>query len=194
MSTHPTGKIFFFSGPSGVGKGTLIRALKERHPDWVFPPSCTTRAPRPGEKEGETYFFVSKESFQKKKEAGEFLEWAEVHEGNLYGTLKAPLLDPVKNGKIVIREFDVQGFASAREKLDRAVYESFFIRPDKGVEQLIDRIHRRAPMSDEELHRRIISMKREFEYAHLYDHQIYSVENKIPEMIEAVEEVIKNRS
>lgn len=194
MSIQHRGKIFFFSGPSGVGKGTLIQALRERHSDWVFPPSCTTRDPRPGEVEGETYFFISKEEFQQKKEAGAFLEWAEVHGGNWYGTLRAPLLDSIKEGKTVIREFDVQGFAAAREKLDRGDYESFFIRPDKGIDQLIDRIHRRAPMSEEELSRRIVSMKKEFEYAHMYDHQIYSIENKIPEMIEAVEGIIRERS
>ena len=194
MKKNNHGKIFFFSGPSGVGKGTLIQALREKHPDWVFPPSCTTRDPRPGEIEGETYYFISKEEFQQKKEAGEFLEWAEVHGGNWYGTLKSLLLEPIKKGKVVIREFDVQGFEAARERLDREDYESFFIRPDKGVEQLIARIHKRAPMSDEELKRRIVSMEKEFEYAHMYDHQIYSVENKIPEMIEEVEGIIEMRS
>ncbi len=186
------GKIFFISGPSGVGKGTLINALRQRHKDWVFPPSCTTRKPRTGEIDGVTYFFISREKFREKIAAGDFLEYAEVHQGNLYGTLREKLLTPIHQGKIVIREFDVQGFDQARQKLDREDYVSIFLKTEGGIEELVKRIMKRAPMSEEELQRRIKSMENEFAHASLYDYTVFSRENKIEEMVTEVEEIIKN--
>jgi guanylate kinase len=191
-SCEKKGKIFFISGPSGVGKGTLISALRKRHPDWVFPPSCTTRSPREGEINGKTYFFVSREKFREKIKAGDFLEYAEVHQGNLYGTIKEELLNPAKLGKIVIREFDVQGFDQAREKLNKDDYVSIFLKTEGGARELIKRIHKRAPMSDDELARRLESMESELEHAKLYDYIVFSRENQIEKMIEDVEKIIKN--
>ena len=185
------GKIFFISGPSGVGKGTLINELKKAHPEYVFPPSCTTRKPRPGEIDGETYYFISKQEFQKKIENDEFLEYAEVHGGNFYGTLKKPLLDPIHKGKIVIREFDVQGFVQAKERLPRKYYESVFLVPAETTEELIRRIRNRAPISDEEIKRRLESMKKEMELSYIYDHKIISVGGKIHEMTEEMENFFK---
>ncbi len=184
------GKIVFISGPSGVGKGTLIDALRSKYPEFFFPPSCTTRDPRPGEVEGKTYYFISRAEFEKKIEAGEFLEHAEVHGGNLYGTLKKPLLDGVENGKVIIREFDVQGFAQARKELPRDYYTSIFLQPAESVEDLIDRIRKRAPISDEEVEKRVESMKKELEYAKYYDHTIISVEGEIEKLVADAEEVI----
>ena len=188
------GKIFFISGPSGVGKGTLISALRQRHPNWVFPPSCTTRQPRKGEKDGETYYFISRKKFREKIEAGDFLEYAEVHHGNLYGTLREKLLNPAKNGKIVIREFDVQGFDQARKKLKREDYVSIFLQTEGGIDELIKRITKRSPISEEELSRRLESMKNEFAHAKLYDYIVFSRENKILEMVEEVETIIANNT
>ena len=184
------GKIIFISGPSGVGKGTLIAALRERHPDYSFPPSCTTRLPRPDEIEGVTYCFVSREDFEKKIEDGEFLEYAQVHGGNFYGTLKAPLLDGVKNGKVVIREFDVQGFERARKLLPREDYVSVFIESAEGIGKLIRRIRARAPISEEELERRVVSMKKEMEHACDYDYVIASHGDDIERLISDAEGVI----
>lgn len=184
------GRIFFFSGPSGVGKGTLISALKERHPDWVFPASFTTREPRPGEKDGETYFFISQEKFREKILNGDFLEYAEVHGGNFYGTDKQKLLEPLKEGKTVIREFDVQGFEAARKKLDRKDYFSIFVKPGGGIDELVQRIKDRAPISDQELQKRINSMEREFALSDIYDEFVYSHDGEILKMIETTEDII----
>ncbi len=185
------GKIFFISGPSGVGKGTLINELKEKHSDWVFPPSCTTRDPRPGEIEGETYFFVSKKEFKEKIKAGEFLEYAIVHGGHMYGTLKKRLLAPIQNGKIVIREFDVQGFEQAKEILDSESFSSIFLRPAEPVEALVERIKKRAPISEDEVTHRIKSMKKELKKAEIYDYYIFSEEGKIKKLVNDAEEIIK---
>lgn len=188
--TQKRGKIFFISGPSGVGKGTLIDALRNRHPELIFPPSCTTRDPRPGEKEGETYYFISKEEFEAKIEAGDFLEYAVVHGGNFYGTLKEPLLKPIEEGKNVIREFDVQGFAQARERLDRNDFVSIFLQPAEDVETLVERIRARAPISDEEVAKRVTSMQKELDMAHIYDHQIISRAGQIEALIQDAETII----
>ncbi len=186
------GKIFFISGPSGVGKGTLINGLKIRHSDWAFPPSCTTRKPRPGEVDGETYFYISKKEFKQKIKEDEFLEWAEVHGGNFYGTMKKPILDAVKRGEIVIREFDIQGFLAAREKLPRELFSSIFIVTDCTVDQLIARIKDRAPISKEEIEKRKESMKREMETAKFYDFELLSVTGEIEKMIDDAEEIIRD--
>jgi len=188
------GKIFFISGPSGVGKGTLINALRENHTEFEFPPSCTTRDPRPGEINGKTYFFITKDEFEQKIKNNEFLEYACVHGKNFYGTLKAPLLDPIKNGKIVIREFDVQGFEQARERLPKETFVSIFLKPAESVAQLVERIKERAPISDEDLQERIISMENELKKSEIYDYIIISEEGKIEKLITDTEKIIKEES
>lgn len=188
--TQQQGKIFFISGPSGAGKGTLITELKKRHPEFVFPPSCTTRNPRPGEKEGETYFFISLEEFEQKIKEGAFLEYACVHSNNFYGTLKDALLNPLKEGKTVIREFDVQGFEQARETLPREAFTSIFLKPAEGVESLIDRIRARAPISDEDVKKRVSSMKKELEKSDIYDHVIVSRFGEIDRLVSEAEAII----
>jgi guanylate kinase len=188
------GKIFFISGPSGVGKGTLINALRENHTEFEFPPSCTTRDPRPGEINGKTYFFITKDEFEQKIKNSEFLEYACVHGKNFYGTLKAPLLDPIKNGKIVIREFDVQGFEQARERLPKETFVSIFLKPAESVAQLVERIKERAPISDEDLQERIISMENELKKSEIYDYIIISEEGKIEKLITDTEKIIKEES
>lgn len=185
------GKIFFFSGPSGVGKGTLINMLREKHPEWEFPPSCTTRSPRPGEVEGETYFFVTQEEFSTRIEAGEFLEWAEVHGGNRYGTLRHKLVDPISEGKVVIREFDVQGYLQARERLPREDFVSIFVAPEHGEQELIERILKRAPMPKEEIERRMVSTRKELAQSGEYDHVIISRENKLDVLLADAESIIE---
>lgn len=184
------GKIIFFSGPSGVGKGTIINALRAKYPDWAFPPSCTTRAPRPGEIDGETYYFISEAEFRAKIAAGDFLEFAEVHGKTLYGTLKEKLIQPKNEGKIVIREFDVQGFTQAREMLEREDYVGIFVNVEGGKEELKTRITERAPIEAAELDARMVSYDQELSKIDLYDHVVYSVHGKIDEMIQEVEDII----
>lgn len=189
-----SGKIFFISGPSAVGKGTLISALKKNNPEFVFPPSCTTRAPRPGEKEGETYFFITQEVFKQKIEAGEFLEYACVHGKHFYGTLKDSLLEPVEEGKTVIREFDVQGFEQAKERLERSLFVSIFLKPAEDIDDLVDRIKKRAPISDEDIAKRVESMKKEIEKAPIYDYVILSERGKIEKLVSDATNIITKNS
>jgi guanylate kinase len=109
-TTNPQrlGSLIVLSGPSGAGKTTVYRAVLERHPEVRFSVSCTTRSPRPGERDGVDYHFLSVPEVQARIAAGEFLEHAEVH-GNLYGTLRAEVEGPIRNGVDVLLDIDVQG-------------------------------------------------------------------------------------
>jgi guanylate kinase len=186
----PRGNIFFFSGPSGVGKGTLINHLRDTRSEFVFPASCTTRSPRPGEIHGETYYFITKEEFEAKIEQGDFLEYAHVHGETYYGTLKAEILEPIKAGKTVIREFDVQGFSQARERLDRQDFVSIFLRPAEDLDTLVRRIKERAPISEDELAKRMTSMEKELALADIYDYQIFSEDKNLDKLFADAEAII----
>ncbi len=188
-----TGMLVLLIGPSGVGKSVILRALKARHPEFVFPRSATTRPQRTAEGK-ELYHFISEDEFTQWLKEGKFLEWAQVHRGGRYGTLLSEILPAIEQGKTVVREVDVQGFESIRT---HALFQAggtyplrtIFILPETE-EQLISHIRRRAPMATEELDRRIASMKRELESAKHTDVQIRNVEGKLEQTIAAVEKAI----
>lgn len=183
------GKLILVLGSSGSGKGTVLEALRAKHPEFIFPVSCTTRPPREGEKNGEVYYFISREEFERRKEAGEFLEWAEVHGEHLYGTLKTEILKPLSEGKIVIREVDVQGLRSIREMIPSSELASIFLTV-KDWETLRQRIVRRGPISEEELAHRHASYLKEKEWEKECTVVIESIEGQIPQVIEQVEAAI----
>ena len=119
-------KVFVITGPSGVGKGTLIRALRERVPELELSVSATTRRARPGETQGVDYHFLSDEEFQRRVEAGEFVEHAE-YSGRRYGTLRSELDRMVAGGHPVVLEIEVQGARQVRDAMPEA--EQIFITP-----------------------------------------------------------------
>ena len=163
------GFLFIISGPSGAGKGTLAKRLAEGLDDVVLSISCTTRQPRPGEIDGEHYFFLSDDAFVKRIEAGDFLECAEVHKKHKYGTPEPFVKENIQAGKVVVLEIDVQGF---REVMDTGVeMVSVFITPS-DTEELKRRILSRAPMDDEELERRMLIANEEFSYLPLFNYFI----------------------
>ncbi|MBI5708913.1 MAG: guanylate kinase [Candidatus Eisenbacteria bacterium] len=123
---EPGGFLLVLSGPSGAGKGTLVDHLVASRRDCVFSISATTRPRRPGEVDGVQYEFVSREEFERRRSAGLFLEWAEVHD-HLYATPARFVDDGVRAGKIVVLDVDVQGGASVRRARTDAV--SAFIYP-----------------------------------------------------------------
>lgn len=184
-----SGKLFLILGPSGSGKGTVLSALRRRHPEFVFPLSCTTRPRRPQEKDGEIYHFISKPEFESKIAAGEFLEYATVHQAHYYGTLKQPILSALDAGKTVIREVDVQGLRSIRELIPPAQLVSIFLTvPD--WETLQRRILKRSDMSLEEMEHRYQSYLTEMTWQAECDHVIQSVEGEVEDLIARVERVI----
>lgn len=187
------GILFIISGPSGVGKGTVIRALKEQYPQFVFPISHTTRAIRPGEKDGEVYHFISEEEFKSGIEKGNFLEWAQVHKKDYYGTLKKPIMDALEAGKVIIREVDVQGFHSIRKVVPKENLVTIFLKAE-SPEKLLERIAKRGKLPEEELRRRMESAQREMKDADLFDYQVWSLENQIPKCVGDVEKIILDRA
>lgn len=135
------------------------------------------------------YYFLTKEDFQKRVEAGEFLEWAVVHHDHLYGTLKKPILDAIAEGKIVIREVDMQGVQSIQKILPRDRVCSIFITT-ASWEILRDRIMRRHKASEEELEKRRQSYLKEMEFSKQCDHLVESREGDLDKLCNEVCEIL----
>jgi guanylate kinase len=143
--------VFVITGPSGVGKGTLIRLLRERVPELALSVSATTRQARPGETQGEHYHFISDEEFDRHVDAGDFVEWAE-YSGSRYGTLREELDRHTSGGRPVVLEIEVQGARQVRETLPDAV--QIFIRPPDD-DALRDRLVGRGTDDPEQVERRL---------------------------------------
>ena len=154
MSTPPIprlGILFILSAPSGAGKSTL-RAGLQKNLDFAYSVSCTTRAPRPGETDGVDYHFLSREAFEQKIAAGEFLEHAHVH-GNYYGTLKSAVLDILRTGGDVLIDIDTQGAAMIRGSDHPEIREALvdiFLMP-ASMEVLRLRLARRGTETPEQI-------------------------------------------
>ena len=116
----PKGALVIISAPSGTGKSTVLRELLQRRKDLRYSVSCTTRAPRPGEKNGRSYHFLGPEEFKRRIQRHEFLEWAMVH-GNYYGTPRRFIDDSIQSGHWILLDIDVQGAAKIRRKIPDAV-------------------------------------------------------------------------
>lgn len=189
------GKLVLLMGPSGVGKSVILKELRNIHAEWHFPRSATTRPMRNGEGD-DLYRFLSNTEFDQLISDGKILEWAQVHEGARYGTLVDEIIPAIDDGKIVIREVDVQGFDSIRRhELFSGQYalQSIFIIPEnKG--QLIAHITKRAPMEQEELIRRLESMEKEMAYAKLCDHTVVNAEGEMEKTVKSMERIITRRS
>ena len=169
MHKGKRGVLFVFSGPSGVGKGTLKAKLFEEFADRIaYSVSATTRGPREGEVDGKDYFFISRQEFERRVKNNEFLEHAEFA-GNCYGTPRAyveKLLDSCMN---VVLEIDVQGALQVMKSMPECV--SVFILPP-SFEELEHRLRGRGTETEEKVRERLETAKRELPYAPQYDYQI----------------------
>ncbi len=181
------------SGPSGVGKGTIINLLKERIKSLVFVLSLTTRAPRPGEKDGEQYHFVSREDFEAKMAAGEFLETAQVHDKDYYGVLKKPVEEALSDGKVVVREVDVQGIANLKKVIPPDQLMTIFIKPE-NLDFLRNHIEKRSELPPEEIQRRLESVEKEMAEAVHFNYQFTNYENRLESCYLDIEGVIFSRA
>jgi len=155
------------SGPSGVGKGTMVKTLIARREDVVESVSCTTRAPREGEVDGKHYFFLSKEEFQRRIAEDDFLEYDE-HFGNYYGTPKSFVRETLKT-KSVIMEIDVVGALNAKKTFPECVL--VMVTPP-SVEELKRRLSGRCSETEEQIENRLARMEYELSYKDQYDHII----------------------
>ncbi len=164
----PVGKLIILTGPSGVGKGTLMRSLLQRHPELHYSVSVTTRSPRPGEVEGKDYYFISRREFEQLVAAGELLEWAEFA-GNCYATPQKAVMNQIRSGKRVMLEIELKGARQIRTSYPSAL--SIFILPP-SISELEKRIRGRAQDSDEAIARRLRHAQEEISAADEFDLQI----------------------
>lgn len=158
MGNHQEiGQLIVITGPSGVGKGTLVRLLLARHQEFYLSVSATTRHPRPGEIDGKDYYFLNKEQFQAMIQAGQFLEWAE-YAGNFYGTPRAQVQEKLQQGKSVLLEIEVLGARQIKQTFPNAL--RLFILPPSESE-LERRLRGRGKDSPEAIARRLQKAKEE---------------------------------
>ena len=174
------GKTFIISGPSGVGKSTVLRTLFEGRDDLYFSVSATTRAPRPTETPDVDYRFIEAETFRQWIGAGEFLEYAE-YVGNFYGTPKRYVDEAMEAGKDVILDIEVQGAAQVHELRPEVV--RIFVAPPSW-EELERRLKARGTDSPEKIQERLLRAKVELESADSYDYFVINdtVENAVQEL------------
>jgi guanylate kinase len=165
------GKLVIVSGPSGVGKGTLLkRVFNESGLPLTMSVSATTRKPRPGEKDGEHYHFIQAEEFEKKRLGGDFLECFEVFgKGVWYGTLRQNVESGLAGGHWVVLEIDVKGAKAVKEKFPDAVL--MFIEP-KSIEVLKDRLQGRGTETEEAMQRRLATALDELKHAGEFEYRI----------------------
>jgi len=162
LSSPSPGKLFIVSGPSGAGKSSLCAALLKLLPNLKLSISCTTRAPRPGEENGREYFFLAREAFESQRDAGAFLEWANVH-GNMYGTRQQDVEAMLAAGFDVLLEIDWQGAAQVAARMPEAV--RVFILPP-SVEELRRRLTGRGQDDAAVIERRVAAAEAEMAHAH----------------------------
>ncbi len=162
------GELIVLTGPSGVGKGTLLRSLLQRHPEFFLSISMTTRSPRPGEIDGLHYYFVDRPQFERMVAKGELLEWAEFA-GNCYGTPRAPLEAQIRQGHSVILEIELEGARQVRRSFPEAI--QIFLLPPSMLE-LEYRIRSRGQDSEAAIERRLQRAQEEVNAADEFDVQI----------------------
>ena len=177
-----SGAILILSGPSGAGKSTIIKRAEPFIGDFYFSISTTTRLPRDGEINGKDYYFVDRESFERDIEAGEFLEYAEVH-GNYYGTSLKPVKEALKENKLVIFDIDVQGHRLAREKMGDLITSAFITPPT--LKELERRLRDRNSDDEETIQKRLENAKEEIASIEEYDFLIINddLEKAVDEFI-----------
>jgi guanylate kinase len=179
------GRVFVITGPSGVGKGTLIRTLLERIPELGLAVSATTRSPRPGEEDGVAYHFLTDEEFERRVEAGEFVEHAS-YSGRRYGTLRSELEQRTREGSPVVLEIEVQGARQIAETMPEAV--RIFIAPP-SEEALRTRLIGRGTDDPEQVEARLETAGEELAAQREFPHVV--INDRLEDSVEALEELVR---
>ena len=178
------GLLLVISGPSGAGKGTICKALVEKHKELYVSVSATTRQPRVGEIDGVNYHFTTKEQFIERIEQNDFLEYAEVY-GNYYGTPKSNVEQLLESGKDVILEIDIQGALKVKENTEEGVF--IFILPP-SMEELKARIIKRGSETEESLMTRFKNAYQEINYVSKYNYAV--VNDEVDTAVTKIEGII----
>lgn len=191
------GLLVVISGPSGVGKSTVVRRLFKIYPELEMSISSTTRSPRPGEVHGQHYFFITQEEFDLRVKEGKFLEWAKVH-GSYYGTPRKFIEDELAKGEVVVLELDVQGASTLKRiveegKLKAAAVFIFLIPP--SVDILAFRLKKRKTEDEEVVNYRLRAAIAELQVMEKYDYivvndRVESASDKIKAIINVEKERI----
>lgn len=180
-----TGKIIILSGPSGVGKGTVVRELLARYPSLSLSVSATTRSPRPGEVDGREYYFLSQEAFDQKIERGEMLEYAR-YVNHSYGTPAEPVREKLEKGCGVILEIEIQGARHVMQRVPDAV--SIFLLPPSTA-TLLERLRGRGTETEEVIRQRSERALEELEAAGEYRYRV--VNDHLPDTVRLIAEILK---
>lgn len=183
----PKGSLVIISAPSGTGKSTICRKLLQRRKDLRYSISCTTRDPRPGEKDGKHYFFLNRDEFKRKIRRNEFLEWAVVHD-EYYGTPRRFIEETLKDGNSILLAIDVQGAAAIRRKMPDAVL--IFLSPP-SLESLRERLAARRD-SSESVAKRLANSKDEMSAAKNFDYLV--VNDDLEKAVEQIESILTAES
>ena len=172
ITGNPNGNLIVISGPSGAGKGTIVKALLDQYASIHYSVSATTRPPREGEVNGVNYWFVSREEFLHMREHDELLEWAEVY-GNFYGTPRRRVMEAINRGHDIILEIDPQGAMKVKSGFPSAVFVN--IMPPSPRE-LSRRIIGRGTETQDAIRQRLNSVVTELGYIHEYDYLVINDE------------------
>ena len=179
-------KLIIITGPSGVGKGTVVKELLDRNKDIWLSISATTRNPRIGEKDGENYYFISEEKFKDMIDKKEFLEWAQFA-GNYYGTPISTVNEKIEKGFIVLLEIEVEGAKQIKEKFPESL--SIFLLPPSKAE-LEKRIRNRGTEKEEAIDRRL--SRADYEIASSDEFDFVLTNHDVNETVKGVFKIIKS--
>jgi len=178
-------RVFVITGPSGVGKGTLIRTLRERHPELGLSVSATTRDPRPGEEDGVDYHFLSDADFAARVDAGDFVEHA-GYSGRRYGTLRSELERRLDSGEPIVLEIELQGARQVRETMPEAL--QIFIEPP-SFEALHSRLVGRGTDAPEAIARRLEVAREEVQAKDEFAHRV--VNDRLDDAVEELVSIVR---
>ena len=182
--TKERGQLIVFSGPSGVGKGTILAQYMKGRDNICYSVSATTRAPRPGEVDGQHYFYLTKEKFEEMINNGDMLEYT-CYNGNFYGTPKSSVESVVSEGYNIILDIEVEGAANMKKKFPQAI--SIFILPP-DMQTLYERLSGRGTEDEETINRRIARAKEELELRNDYDFKV--VNDTVDQAVDEIRKII----
>lgn len=185
----PKSNIFILSGPSGAGEDSIISALEKQLPiERVI--TTTTRAPRPGESQGQPYYFISRKEFENKRQKGELIEHARHYNGQFYGVTREELERVRRSGKIGMWKIEYQGVETAKKMFSKIIA----ILINAPLDQLEKRIRRRDNASEEYVRERMGYTKEWLKHKGIYDYEVLNEDGKLNEAVNAVAKIIKSNA
>ena len=180
-------RVFIISGPSGVGKDSVLEKLRLSYPEAQYVVTATSRAKRKGEIEGVHYHFIERDDFERQIEDGDFIESAMVY-NNLYGVPRRPILEGLEAKRNVIIKVDVKGAATLREKISNPI--SIFLAPE-SMEELLDRLRSRKTDDPEALRRRFNTASEELDRAEEFDYVVFNESEQLSGAVEQIRHIIE---